>query len=1167
MRLSKIKLAGFKSFVDPTTVPFPSNLTGIVGPNGCGKSNIIDAVRWVMGESSAKNLRGDAMTDVIFNGSSSRKPVGQASIELIFDNSDATISGQFANYNEIAIKRQVSRDGQSLYFLNGARCRRRDITDIFLGTGLGPRSYAIIEQGTISRLIEAKPDELRVFLEEAAGISKYKERRRETETRMRHTRENLERLNDIREELDKQLNHLQRQARTAERYKELKQDERLVKGQLHALHWDELSGDIEQQEKVIREQETKLESFYAEQRHAEAEIETKREAHLEASDNVNSVQTEFYSIGADIARLEQSIQHETERYQQQRNDLDQIERNWNESQSHLYNDRKKRDELKAVLDEIEPHYNLLNEQVQSSRSALEESEAAMRQWQSDWESFNQRAAEPAQIAQVERARIQQHEQNTSQLEVRVARINDEMNNLSTSNLEQELMQLREQVGEMELQQQTHQEQLDTTRIEIDTARERLRDNSQLLNQRQTDLQSLRGRHASLEALQQAALGKGEGDVAQWLSSHQLENSKRLAEGISVESGWEKAVESVLGECVEAICVDGLDPVAALIGDLKHGSATLLEVNASSTTNHDSRSIYSKIKSDWDLQEIIGDVLIADDLNTALQMRSTLQSGQSVITRDGLWIGRNWLKVHRDSDNHSGVLAREKELAELNQSIAELEQGVEELTRQVNDDQQRQLQLEQQREQLQLQLNDYTKSFSDLKTSIGSKESRLEQITARRERLQHDTNELKQNIAANNEEMAVSRSRLHQAIEEVDRLANEREVLQTLREEITAKLESSRIAAQEHQEESHRIQLQYQTSKTEFESLSQSEERAEMQMQQLAERREMLKELLANGDEPILEKRAQLEEMLSKRMAVEERLQNARKVLGDIDHAIRENENRRNQAERKISDIRSELESKRMRWQERKVRRQTIEEQIVEHHQSLDELKTSLPEGASIREWEQRVEQLANQIQRLGPINLAAISEYDTQLERKTYLDSQNDDLTQALEVLENAIRKIDKETRTRFKDTFENVNKGLQEKFPRLFGGGHAYLELTGDDLLDTGVSVMARPPGKRNSSIHLLSGGEKALTAVALVFAIFELNPSPFCMLDEVDAPLDEANVGRFCKLVEEMSERVQFIFITHNKTTMELSSTLSGVTMHEPGVSRMVQVDVDGAVELAAV
>ncbi len=402
---------------------------------------------------------------------------------------------------------------------------------------------------------------------------------------------------------------------------------------------------------------------------------------------------------------------------------------------------------------------------------------------------------------------------------------------------------------------------------------------------------------------------------------------------------------------------------------------------------------------------------------------------------------------------------------------------------------------------------------------------------------------------------------------MEELAQRREELTRRRDELRETLEQARERARTDREAAQETAIKIQTMRTELETTRQALERAEQQLTQLAERREELTMARAEGGSPVEGMSEELEQLLERRMEVEARLKEARRRVEDIDHALREKEGERIQAERAVQEIRSRLEQKRMGWQELKVRRQTLQEQVTESGLELNELIDSLPDNAEPAAWEKQVDDIAQRIARLGPINLAAIEEFEQQSERRNYLDAQHADLMEALETLESAIKKIDRETRTRFKETFERVNKGLQEKFPRLFGGGHAYLELIGEDLLDTGVAVMARPPGKRNSSIHLLSGGEKALTAVALVFAIFELNPSPFCMLDEVDAPLDEANVGRFCNLVKEMSEQVQFIFITHNKVTMELSSHLAGVTMHEPGVSRMVAVDVDEAIELAAV
>jgi chromosome segregation protein len=1168
MRLSKIKLAGFKSFVDPTTISLPTNLTGIVGPNGCGKSNTIDAVRWVMGESSAKNLRGDSMTDVIFNGSNSRKPVGQASIELIFDNSDGTLGGQYAQYGEISIKRTVTRDGQSLYHLNGTRCRRRDITDIFLGTGLGPRSYAIIEQGTISRIIEARPEDLRIFLEEAAGISKYKERRRETETRIRHTRDNLDRLNDLREELEKQLNHLQRQASTAERYKQLKQEERVLKGQLQALRWRSLDGDAHKQEHQIHEQETALEAQIARQRSAEAGIEAKREAHIEASDQFNRVQSEYYGIGADIARLEQTIQHARERYTQQRQDLEQLERAWNEAQVHQESDHRKIEDLQGKLLELEPQHAQAQEAEALSAAALAEAEQAMQEWQSNWESFNQDANEPSQTAQVERARIQHLEQQVGQLQQRLGRIEEEQGNLSVGNLDGELEMLREQLAESELHSAGFQERLGGCIEQINRQREQSHQESQELDQLRTRLQSQRGRHASLEALQQAALGKRQGAVTEWLTRQGLAEARRLAQGVTVADGWERAVECVLGDHLEAVCVDGMDPILGTLGSLEHGSLTLFDTRTTAApAGNGGETLLSRVSAEWPLDALLGSVYVAEDLSAALAQRSRLAAHESVITRDGVWLGSGWLRVARDADERAGVLQREQELKELTESIAALEEQVEALQQSQEAGRQRLRELEEERERVQADLNEANRRHAEQKSQLSAKQARQEQIASRRERLQGEAGELQEQIGQAETQMLTSRRELHTALERMEELAQQREELAARRDVLRDTLESSRERARSDRERAHELTVRIQTMRTELDSTQQGLERMNQQLGQLAERREELKMALAEGDSPITLKAEELEALLEKRMAVENRLTEARRTVGDIDHAIRELETERHSAEQQAQNVRSNLERMRMGWQEMSVRRQTLQEQVAEAGFEIEALLAELPEQADINGWEQELESIGQRIQRLGPINLAAIEEYEQQSERKKYLDAQNADLTESLETLENAIRKIDRETRTRFKETFDKVNKGLQEKFPLLFGGGHAYLELTGDDLLDTGVTVMARPPGKRNSTIHLLSGGEKALTAVALVFSIFELNPSPFCMLDEVDAPLDEANVGRFCKLVKEMSGQVQFIFITHNKATMELATTLTGVTMHEPGVSRIVAVDVDEAVELAAI
>ena len=1172
MRLSKIKIAGFKSFVDPTSIPMPSNLIGVVGPNGCGKSNVIDAVRWVMGESSAKHLRGDSMADVIFNGSNARKPVGQAMVELVFDNSDGTIKGEFAQYNEISVRRTVSRDGQSQYFLNGTRCRRRDITDIFLGTGLGPRSYSIIEQGMISRLIEARPEEMRVFLEEAAGISKYKERRRETENRIRHTRENMERLEDLREELGKQLDRLNRQARTAEKFKEYKEEERLLKGQLTALRWRDLDAQASERERQIREQETAYEEKMARLRAIETEIEKLRDQHVEANEVFNEVQGRFYSVGGDIARLEQSIQHSNERRAEQTRELQAAERGWIESETHQAADRRKLDELEQMLAELQPRQVETQARQQASSAALAEAEQAMHDWQARWDEFNQRSAEPARTAEVERTRIQSLEQQHIQHDQRIQRLREEQRHQSHEKLEQEITERQAQAEELGEQTAQLQERLQQHLESIQSVRDANHQTGARLNEMRGELQSCKGRHASLEALQQAALGKtgdeSDGGVAQWLSANGLGQARRLAQHIGVAAGWERAVECVLGFHLEAVCVDGMGPLAASLSALERGALTLFDTGAAvpASGGNLAPTLAAQVQCDWSLDGVLAGVYAVDSLDQALALRPRLAASESVITRDGLWLGGNWMRVTRDTDEKAGVLQREQELKQLAAHIEELGARVNEAEEQLALGREQIKQLEAERETVQRELHQASRALADVQAQLSGRQARLEQLRNRSQNIDREIAELDQHTDQNQADTREARARLAEAMEQMEVLAQQKEELTLQREECRAALERAREAARADREAAHEISLKIQTMRTEQLSTQQSLERMEQQLAQVGERREALQVALAESEAPLQAMKAELEQMLENRMAVEQQLSEARARVESLEHDMRSRDAERHQVEREAQEIRSSLDQTRMAWQEFKVRRRTLEEQLGEGDMSLQALFDTLPEGATETDWAAQVERIGQRIQRLGPINLAAIEEFKTESERKEYLDAQFADLTEALETLENAIRKIDRETRTRFKDTFERVNSGFKELFPRLFGGGHAYLELTGDDLLDTGVSVMARPPGKRNSTIHLLSGGEKALTAVALVFSIFQLNPAPFCMLDEVDAPLDDANVGRFCNMVKEMSEKVQFVVITHNKITMEMAHQLNGVTMHEPGVSRLVAVDVDEAAQMVA-
>lgn len=1159
MRLKCIRLAGFKSFVDPTTVNFPSNMAAVVGPNGCGKSNIIDAVRWVMGESSAKNLRGESMTDVIFNGSTSRKPVSQASIELVFDNSDNSLVGEYAAYAEISIRRKVTRDGQNTYYLNGTKCRRRDITDIFLGTGLGPRSYSIIEQGMISKLIEAKPEELRNFIEEAAGISKYKERRRETENRIRRTQENLARLTDLREELERQLERLHRQAQAAEKYREYKAEERQLKARLAALRWRDLDQRVRQRETVIGDQEIAFEALVAEQRNADASIERLRDGHHELSERFNQVQGRFYSVAGDIARVEQSIQHGQQRLRQLQDDLKEAERSRLETESHLGHDRTLLATLGEELAMLEPEQELTLAAAEEAAATLEEAELGMHGWQEQWDSFNTRSAEPRRQAEVQQARLAQLEASLERLAERQRKLGEERDQLGGDSQDTETCDLDEQVASSELLLEDLQLQERRVVEQLDALREQMQQANQAQQQQQGDLQRLGGRLASLEALQQAALEPGVG-AADWLRAQGLEQRPRLAEGLRVEPGWELAVETVLGADLQAVLLD--DFTGLEFAALEQGELRLLMVGAQGASV--TGSLLDKVEGSVDLSPWLGQVMPVETLEQALSRRGSLGAGQSLVSRDGYWVGRHFLRVSRGGEAQGGVLARGQEIERLGREQLEQEALLEQLDEQLQRLREQQLDLEEQREQLRRRSQDESRQHGELKARLSAGRARAEQLELRRRRLQEELAELQEQRALEHEQLGEARLLLQEALDMMAQDTEQRELLMARRDTLREGLDRIRQVARQHKDHAHQLAVRLGSLRAQHDSTRQALERLEQQAARLSERQEQLNLNLEEGEAPLEELRLKLEELLERRMSVDEEMRQARLHMDEADRELRDAERRRTQAEQQSQLLRGQLEQQRLESQGLDVRRKTLQEQLLADGYDLQGVLATLEADASEQGTEQALEQLEARIQRLGAINLAAIEEYEQQSERKRYLDAQDADLVEALETLENVIRKIDKETRNRFKDTFDQINAGLQALFPKVFGGGSAYLELTGEDLLDTGVTIMARPPGKKNSTIHLLSGGEKALTALALVFAIFKLNPAPFCMLDEVDAPLDDANVGRYARLVKEMSETVQFIYITHNKIAMEMADQLMGVTMHEPGCSRLVAVDVEEAMSM---
>ena len=1166
MRLSKLKLSGFKSFVDPTTILLPSNLVGVVGPNGCGKSNVIDAVRWVMGESSAKNLRGDNMTDVIFNGSSQRKPVGSASIELFFDNTDGTITGQFAGYAEISIRRKVSRDGTSQYFLNNVRCRRKDIVSIFLGTGLGPRSYSIIEQGMISRLIEAKPDDLRAHLEEAAGISKYKERRRETENRIRHTRDNLDRLNDLREEVEKQIVHLQRQAKQAERHKNLKREQHQLDAEFLAIRLREHDIALQETKLEYEQYQTGYEAAVASQRRVEAETESAREKQHGVSEALNEIQAAHYKVDLEISKSQQGIEHNKATKERHQNDLADAQEQLNKITHEIEVDEQQLRDLDERLNEISPDLDRIRTSAASTSESLSQSESELNKWRESWQKVSDSISETTRSSEVEEARIHHLDEQQQELDRRRQSLEEELGQLSVETLENDLAEKIREDSDASAKAESLGRKLQEVISIINNLREQAKVVTAELEDSRNELEGHRARLMTLEALQKAALGQDMEAVEGWLKNHSLGERPRLGQQLSVESPWERAAETVLSSMLQAVSVgdfeqhlnDGLpDANLVLLGD---------EVPASDDDYVDWPTLFSQVSNAGPVASLLKQVRLADSVGEALRVRHSLSESESVITPDGIWVSRNWVRINRAEDSAGGVITREQEIRALQAEISNRDAAVARNEQRRTDTNTQLEQQERLRSELQNENNGAVQFSAQASAALAAFRQDVEKTRNRQSTLLEEFQGTKRQFESVAGHVRESRLRLSQAKQLGLQHEESRESLRSQQESLNAAVEDARSAAEAERSRLQELTIELETRRSSRESASTTLERAVVARKQLTQRIESLNVSIEDNAGPLAGLKETLQSHLQRKIEVDDELKIRHQRLDAANSLLNELDRQRINCDKNVNEAREQVDSRRMRVREIEVRYEGITEQFDELEMVLEDVLAALPEDATTEGWEAKLDKIIRSIERLGNVNLLAIEEYEEQSERKIYLDAQLEDLMSALTTLENAIQKIDRETRTRFQETFDKVNAGIQRIFPRLFGGGHAYLTLEGDDALTAGVSVMAQPPGKRNSSIHLLSGGEKALTAVSLVFSIFELNPAPFCLLDEVDAPLDDANVSRFCDIVREMSEQVQFVFITHNKITMELAGQLMGVTMYEPGVSRLVSVDIDEAVKLVA-
>ncbi|TRW50029.1 chromosome segregation protein SMC [Aliidiomarina halalkaliphila] len=1154
MRLQHIKLAGFKSFVDPTKVAFPEQMTCIVGPNGCGKSNVIDAVRWVLGESSAKNLRGDAMTDVIFNGSQSRKPVSQASVELVFDNSSGRVQGEFASFNEISVKRIVTRDAQSTYLLNGTKCRRRDITDLFLGTGLGPRSYAIIEQGMISRLIESRPQELRVFIEEAAGISKYKERRKETESRMNRTRDNLERLADVREELGQQLAKLQRQAAAARRYQTLKAEERTLKSELQALRWNQYQQQCDRLEHQVQQEEAELQKWIAEQRGSERGQTELREREADLKNQVDAIQQRFYQVNNEITKLEQQIQH-TRQLAQQR-----------ERQGHEY--RAQLQQLTAQYDADHEHVqtlaeriadqefalNELNESLHMAELARDDAELRYQEWQESFQLFRDAQAERNRDLTLLTAEIKANQELKERIARRLEAIAMEIADIPEFDA-RVLKELAVQVEDQAERVTTRQADLHAGNQALTDLDARLNERQERLQQEHHKAQQAAGRIASLEQLLATTEAPSE-DPDDWLSGQS--SIGMLRELLDIPERFRAAAQQVLDPWLALPVITESLPQR----QFQQGVLVALESADSVGSGHTDQDLRAFADARIHSLSLLQYFAVADDVaaaDKALQAHSILLA---VLLPDGEVRSRDWV-VKRGSHQETALdwqaqLQQQQRLAEeVAKGISTEEQAIAELRTRIT----------QQKEiisQGQDALAEARETHVRLSERLHTSERDQQQHAQRSERLQQEQADLQAQMRTLTEQLSEAQERLQQLSDAQHESAPQLETQQREGEALQGARQSANQQCQLLQQQRHEAQLSLSQQQSKQENLQQMLARIAQQKKDISER---LAEL-ESDDEDALEVTMIEEDLavqLLQRESIESELRDVREQLAVVVTDLGDLNKGQSAVLERIARQQERVQSGKLELAAARERGHALLDALKEMNVSLKSVLETMPEHANEAQWQKQLDDVVRKVSQLGAINLAALEEVEVQAERKSYLDAQHEDLTASLQTLEDAIKKIDRETRQRFKVTYDQVNHDLQQLFPKVFGGGNAYLELTDDDLLETGVTIMARPPGKKNSTIHLLSGGEKALTALALVFAIFRLNPAPFCLLDEVDAPLDDVNVGRFCRLVEEMSETVQFIYISHNKIAMEMATHLSGVTMQEPGVSRLVAVDVDEALALA--
>lgn len=1165
MRLTHLKLAGFKSFVDATTLHIHGQRVGVVGPNGCGKSNVMESIRWVLGESSAREMRGDSMQDVIFNGTANRKPISRASVELLFDNSLGGAAGEWSQYAEISVKRVLHRDSGSSYYINNTPVRRRDVADLFLGTGLGGRAYAIIGQNTITRIIEAKPEELRVFLEEAAGISKYKERRRETELRLRDTRENLLRVVDILQELDKQIGRLEAQAQVAEQYRALKQSLGLVQAQCWLLRMRDAAQAWEKSQRQVARLANEVEAHVSELRKKEAALEQLRQEHYAGGETVQVAQSYYYESNAQVSMLEQQLRHAQENRARMQNQISELEiehakaeQDQHETAQQLEQQRAQHAEAVLAASKAQADLNAVVQELPTAESTYRDAQAEFSQTQAAISQLEQQA-------QLERTHLEHAQKSHADLLQRQQRLQEELARLTVPDAS--VLQAKEAENTALLQQIAQIErELEQQSLSEHEQDEQLKHLQQQVQQSAAQIAQLEAQQVALQKLQQA-LGQQD-KLDAWLQHSGLDGGLRLWQLIQIEAAWETALEGVLGARINAVLAklpEGPEqqrPPAALVLCSEGG-----EHNPPATHAHGWRSLSSRITStDMCIAGVLEDwldgVYLLENEADLPAMRLALAASDLLVNRHGDVFTRHSTSFHAAQSGLHGVLERQRELEQLAEKLPVMRQA-----------------LQQQQTETQLA----TQSLAALRHSMREKQHSQRQHIANSHAIKMELQRLQQHMQHahdRQQQLAQEQARLQQQQAEIASrsdagehtikqsqaqiatLREQREQLAQRRQTAEAGLKKAREQQLECERSAQKSIFTEELLSNKINELNNKYNSFYEVIKSLSNRLSETRGLLQAAETSVL--KSSLEQALQQQHLHAEAVNAARNALSDIEQRLQLQDAERLQAEQQSHPLRDKLEQARLQEQQARLAFEHCREQFAGTGMDENTLAHALDKATKVVHLEQQALTLEEGINELGAVNLKAIEELASERERKGYLVSQSDDLNAAIATLEDAIRRIDRETRSRLQQTFDEANRHFGELFTTLFGGGQAELQLLGEEILDTGMQVFAQPPGKKNSSIHLLSGGEKALTALALVFALFRLNPAPFCLMDEVDAPLDDSNTERFCAMVRKMSERTQFVFVSHNKITMEMAQQLIGVTMQESGVSRIVEVDIEAAMRM---